>query len=238
MPTALLYLLLVGSLALSGCQPAAVEDRAFGERVRAYLLAHPEVLEQMSERLQARRQNEAALAAVSEIKKNRNALERDVRDFVANPSGKVTVVEFYDYQCGYCKMAAPHMAELIRAHPDVRFVFKEFTIFGPVSEYAARMVMAAQASGKYLDLHLALMAEKPLSLAAVDRIVAAQGLDVAALRKTAQAPAVSRRMADVQSLAHTLRLEGTPAFVVGDLLIPGADMEAVEAAIRQAKGRS
>jgi thiol-disulfide isomerase/thioredoxin len=98
--------------------------------------------------------------------KYRQALERDPRDFVANPNGSITVVEFFDYRCGYCKLAAPQIVELIQKNPDVRFVFKDFVIFGHDSEVAARMVLGAKDQGKSIELHKRLMAEKSLDAAA------------------------------------------------------------------------
>jgi len=98
---------LAALLSLTACQKA--EDVAFGQKVRAYLLAHPEVIEEAVQKLQEKKQVEAANIAKVGLVKHRDALERDPRDFVANPNGKITVVEFFDYRCGYCKVSAPEV---------------------------------------------------------------------------------------------------------------------------------
>ena len=172
------------------------------------------------------------------IETHRAALERDPRDFVINPNGKVTVVEFFDYRCGFCKMAEPELAKLIQANPDVRFVFKEFVIFGAQSEAAARAAIGARAQGKYYDLHQRFMAEKALDAAALPRLMLASGVDVDKAKAAGAQDQVTRQLADVHTLAQQLGVEGTPAFFIGDTMIPGADMEAVKAAIAQAKSKA
>lgn len=221
------------SAAGAACSQA---DPGFDAKVRDYLLRHPEVLEEALTKLEAERQAEQVAAAGQAIARERQALIADARDPSIGPKdAKVTVVEFSDYRCGYCKLAAPEMVELIRANPDVRFVFKEFPIFGATSEYAAKAALVAAKSGKYLPVHAALMAEKNLDQAAVDRVLTANGLDPAAVRAEGQKPEYARYFADKHALAGRLNIQGTPAFVIGDVLVPGADMEAVKAAIAAAK---
>jgi protein-disulfide isomerase len=226
-------LALAAALALSGCQKAS--DDVFGQRVRAYLLAHPEVIREAAMKLNDNERIAAAKASTDAIGKYRAQLERDPRDFVANPNGKVTVVEFFDYRCGYCKLAAPEVVKIIRDNPDIRFVFKEMPIFGEVSDTASKIALTAPAKSKALDLYQGWMAEKALDEAAIDRHLASAGLDPAAVRKASADPAIARHIADTHALATALKIEGTPAFVVGDTLIPGADMAALRAAITVAK---
>lgn len=225
------------STGMAACsQPATPKvDEAFGQKVRAYLLAHPEVLMEVSEKLQQKQAAESAAKSQGAIAKHRQAIERDPRDFVANPNGTITVTEFFDYKCGYCKLAAPHVIEIIEKNPDVRFVFKEFVIFGRDSEAAARMTVGAQAQGKALAVHKGLMAEKSLDAAAVERIAKAAGVDVAKAKTDGAAQAVTQQLQDVQSLAQALHIEGTPAFIIGDKMIPGADMNALKLAIEEAR---
>lgn len=226
------------ALPLAACsQPAqeSASDREFGQRVRAYLLAHPEVLEEATQALQVKRQNEQMAAAKAGITRHRDRIERDPRDFVANPNGKVTVTEFYDYNCGYCKLAAPEMTALIRENPDVRFVFKEFVIFGPLSDRAAHAALLSKPSGRYLQVHNAMMAEKPLTEAAIDRILRQNGIDPALLNDARALQPHLKHVADNAALAQQLAIDGTPAFIVGDTMIPGADIPALKAAIAAAK---
>lgn len=224
----------IAALSLIGCGQANA-DKAFGEKVHAYLIEHPEVLVEMSNKLQAKQAAEKASSAKGAINKYRQALERDPRDFVANPNGSITVVEFFDYRCGYCKLAAPQIVDLIQKNPDVRFVFKDFVIFGHDSEVAARMVLGAKDQGKTIELHKRLMAEKSLDAAAVMRIAQAMGINLTKARAVGESEAVTQHLADTHALAEALAIEGTPAFFVGDTMIPGADMHALNLAIDQAR---
>jgi protein-disulfide isomerase len=225
--------LALSSMLLGACTPKP--DKEFGEKVRAYLLEHPEVLLEVSAKLEQKQAAKTAETGRKAIGQFRQAIERDPRDFVANPNGSVTVTEFFDYRCGYCKLAAPEVVKLIQENPDVRFVFKDFVIFGHDSEAAARLFLGAKDQGKDLALHQALMAEKNLDEAAALRIAGGLGLDVAKARAAGASQATTQHLADTHGLAQSLAIEGTPAFIVGDKLIPGADMAALKLAIAQAK---
>ena len=221
----------VCALALAGCSKPQ-EDKAFGEKVRAYLLEHPEVIQEAIGKLQdkqiaqAREQYKAAIVA------NRQALERDPRDFVANPNGKITVTEFYDYRCAHCINAAPKVLDLIKANPDIRFVFKELPIFGAESDRAARAAIAVKAKGgDYVGLYQAFMSARPLNDGVIDATLRKNGIEPAAI----DTPEANRQLADIQKLASKLGIEGTPAFVVGDRLIPGEDIDALKAGIAAAR---
>ena len=225
--------LCASTLALAACDRGP--DDAFGEKVRAYLLENPEVIEEAVQKLGEKREIEAAQAATSAIETHRAALEQDPRDFVANPKGTITVTEFFDYRCGYCKIAATEMASIIEENPDVRVVFKEFPIFGEQSDETAAIMLTDLAKPKTLELHERLMGEKSLDDAALDRHLRAVGIDPAAAREAAQAPAIQQQLVDTHELAASLGINGTPAFVIGNRLISGADMEAVKAAITAAQ---
>ncbi len=228
-----LAVLLAATVALGACSRTA--DEAFGERVRAYLLENPEVIEEAVQKLSEKREIEAAQAASSVLATKRAALEQDPRDFVANPQGTITVTEFFDYRCGYCKVAAVEMAKIIAENPDVRVVFKEFPIFGEQSDETAAIMLTDLVKPKTLELHDRLMAERSLDDAAIDRHLRAVGIDPAAARKAAQAPEIQKQLEETHELAASLGINGTPAFVIGDRLIAGADMESVKAAITAAQ---
>jgi protein-disulfide isomerase len=236
MTPALRLLALAAAISLSACQKT--DDAAFGQKVHAYLLAHPEVLREASEKLAENDRMSAMKASTDAISKYRGQLERDPRDFVANPGGKVTVVEFFDYRCGYCKLAAPEVVKLIEQNPDVRFVFKEFPIFGEVSDTAAKVSLTRGGKGKGLEIYKSLMSEKALDDAALDRHLAEVGVDAANARKEATHPLIERQILDTHALAVALKIDGTPAFIVGDTMIPGADLPALKAAIAAAKSAS
>jgi len=225
--------LTASALTLAGCQKA--DDAVFGKRVHAYLMAHPEVIQEAAQKLQENQQAEAAKASTAAIAKFRPQLERDPRDIVLNPNGKVTVVEFFDYRCGYCKLAAPEVAKIIEQNPDIRFVFKQFPIFGEVSDTAAKIALTPAAKAKALQLYKSWMGEKALDDTLLDRDLTAAGIDPAQARKASADPTITQQLLETRALATSLKLEGTPAFVVGDTLIPGADLTALRTAINIAK---
>jgi protein-disulfide isomerase len=224
------------AIALAGCGKA---DPTFDQRVHDYILAHPEVIQEAIDKLQQKQQAEADAQTRKAIAQNRQAIEHDPRDFVANPNGKITVTEFYDYRCPHCVNAAPAVVGLIKDNPDVRFVFKEFPIFGATSERAAEGAIAlARAHGDYVGLYRDFMAARPLDDAAIDRILAAHGVTAAMLQDQGLARDATAQLADVRKLAIGLGIEGTPAFIIGDTLVPGEDMDAVRAAIQAQRGHS
>lgn len=231
----LIALAATSAIALAGCQK--VDDQVFGQRVRAYLLEHPEVIQEAVEKLQEKQQAEAAKAAQAGLAKHRKELEHDPRDFVANPDGGVTVVEFFDYRCGYCKLAAPEVLKLISENPDVRFVFKEFPIFGGESNVAAQVALSPAGKPKTLELYRRFMAEKSLDEAGIDRILREVGVDPATAKAGGETPEVQQQIRDIHELAQALQIEGTPAFIVGDTLISGADIAALKRAIAEARAK-
>jgi protein-disulfide isomerase len=233
---------LLAILLLTACSktpaPTAQSEEAFGEQVRAYLLKHPEVIEEANAKLNEARRQQALAQSSKVIAAQKAALEHDPHDFVANPDGKVTVVEFFDYRCPYCKASQPEVESLIEHNKDIRFVFKEFPILPDpdgkigVSLRAARAALAAADAGKYERVHDALMDEKPLDDVAITRIMKANGLDPA---KATASTAYDQHLKDVHELALAINATGTPAFVVGDTLIEGNQMDALTAAIEAAR---
>jgi protein-disulfide isomerase len=227
----------LAALALGGCQR---DDAGFDAKVKAYLMAHPDELRAAIDNMQAK--DEAAEEAAADRKARgslpalRAALERDPRDFVANPNGKVTVTEFYDYRCPHCINIAPKVVGLIRSRPDVRFVFKEMPIFGATSEHAARAAFAARQQGKdYVGLYEALMGDHALDDAAIDRIAAAKGVSVAQMNAPATQAADAQHLSDISDLFKALGFEGTPGFVVRNEFIRGEDFDGLVDAINKAE---
>ena len=205
----------------AGCSQETTADKVFGDKIKAYLMRHPEVLEEAMGQLQAKRDADAQREAHVQLGANRSLLERDPDDFVANPNGKITVVEFFDYKCTYCKASSQAVLDMIAKNPDVRFVFKEMPILTDTSNHASVAQLAAnRVNGKYLDLFGALMAEKALDDAGVQRIMGEHGVDMAKLDPRAKA-AADKHIAENKALAKSIGVEGTPAFIVGDHMIAG-----------------
>ncbi|HZZ35828.1 MAG TPA: DsbA family protein, partial [Caulobacteraceae bacterium] len=216
-----------------------------GERVRTYLLAHPEVLREVARKLDEKDAAAAQAHKVAEVAKIqaklpqfRAAIEHDPRDFVANPGGKITLTQFYDYHCPYCKSIAPSIVEIIRSNPDVRVVFKEAVIFGPKSEHAAAAALAVKASGgDYLGFYEAMMKADAKTDADVDALALAHGATAANLKSPQLAQASRQQILDTQNLFRNIGLEGTPGYVIGDTVIPGAYLQDLSIAIAEARGR-
>jgi protein-disulfide isomerase len=230
---------LVGVLLVDACGPSPTDDKTFDAKVKAYILGHPEVVGDAIQKLQAKMAADDAAAqakASAQLPLLRAAVERDPHDFVANPAGAITVTEFYDYRCPHCINAAPKVLSLIKDNPDVRVVFKEMPIFGPVSEHAARAALAVKAAGgDYLGAYGSLMETRPLDDETIDQIALRFGARASDLRSH---PAADTQLARTTALFNKLDLGGTPAFIVGDVIIPGEDMDAVSAAIAKARGKS
>jgi protein-disulfide isomerase len=237
-------LLLVLILGLAAALPASAEDvapadqAAFEARVRAYLLAHPEVIVEALNELEKRQQAEAEIKQKQTIVDQRDALYSSTGDPVAgNPDGAVTVVEFFDYRCPYCKAVARDMIETLEAEGDVRIVFKEFPILGPDSQTAAKAALAADRQGKYLPFHQALMDHKgTLDRDTILDIAEEVGLDLELLEVDMESPEVATIIARTLALAEALDIGGTPAFIIGDALVPGAvDMKTLKDLVAKAR---
>jgi len=194
------------------------------EIVRQLLREEPELVLEALQVLRERQKQAEAEARRDAVRAHHDALVNDPDSPVGgNPQGDVTVVEFFDYRCPYCRAAAPLVRRLLETDPGVRLVYKEWPILGPESEYAARMALAVHriAPERYGELHARLYAGKEVTRESVRRLVAELGLDPDAVERESESPAVKAELADVAQLADALGLSGTPAFVVGDHLIPG-----------------
>tara|TARA_R110002110_G_scaffold2863_6_gene14444 strand:+ start:2746 stop:3591 length:846 start_codon:yes stop_codon:yes gene_type:complete len=197
--------------------------RAFEGVVRDYLLKNPAIIREAMEVLQAQEEAEKQAAAAQALKQYRAELLQNADSPVGgNPKGDITVVEFFDYNCGYCKRVAPAVAAVLRNDPNVRVVYKEFAILGPQSIVAARAALAAKRQGKYREFHDAMMSAEQADADSVTATARALGLDYAKLVKDMEDPAINAQLERNYRLATALGINGTPAFVIGDRLVPGA----------------
>ena len=185
---------------------------------------------------EARQKSGATRGTIAELGQ---ALTRTPGDPVAgNPNGDVTVVEFYDVRCPYCRRMVPVIAELIRRDPGVRVVYKDFPILGPASTLAARALLAAHKQGGYLKLHAALMTGSPsLDQDALRGVAGRIGLDWDRLQRDMGDPDIMGRINANLALGRRLDLQGTPAYVIGENVLPGAvDLSDLMAAVAAARG--
>lgn len=214
----------------------------FENRVRAYLVDNPEILDEMLQARQAREQQMSSQAVNDAIAADPGLLAHDPRDPAMGPDAgqaAVTVVQFFDYRCPGCKAVAPAFLALAEANPDVRFVFKEWPILDrgedTVSSEAARAALAAHAQGRYLPVHQALMAEPGLDAAAIDRVLADNGVNPGAARAVRDSDGVVAHVDDIHRTARGLNLMGTPTFIVNGRAVDGVDPAGLARAIAQAR---
>lgn len=208
-----------------------------GEALRANPLVLRDAFEALRE-AETRDRDGAARAAIAQ---HNDALFRDPADPVrGNPGAPITLVEFFDVRCPYCKQLHLAMGDLVRRNPDVRVVLKDLPVLGPNSVLAARALLAAQRQGKYEALHGALLRlrEDPTE-PVIRREAEKAGLDWPRLRREMDDPGIAARIAANRRLAEALRLEGTPAVVVGETLIPGAvDLATLERLVGEQRERA
>jgi protein-disulfide isomerase len=188
--------------------------------VHDYLIQKPEVLVEALQVLQ-RKQYEHAEQTVKQTQQHAaqyaTPLFRQSNDPAAgNPNGKVTIVEFFDYQCPHCVDMAPVIDAIVKANPDVRIIFKEFPIRGPMSDFASRAALAANKQGKYVEFsHGLLTANQPLTQEVVFKIAKDSGVDVDQLKKDMADKHIDDQLKSNLKLAKDLKLFGTPAFFIG-----------------------
>jgi len=210
----------------------------FEQRVRNYLLAHPEVISDALNRLEAKQGEQDAAAAQAALKAHAAEVFQDPDSPVSgNPNGNVTLVEFFDYNCPYCKMMSPLMAQAEAADPQLRIVYKEFPILGPGSVFAAKAALAANTQGTYVAFHRALYQvrghiEEPQVL----EVARTVGLNVDRMKTDMKDAALDSLLEKNVNLAQTLHITGTPGFVAGDQVTTGAtDLKTFQALIAKAR---
>lgn len=202
-------------------------DRAaFQQEVRTYLLAHPEVLVEAIKELDARQAAQQEQSDVQLVKSNADALFKDGYSFVGgNPDGNVTLVEFLDYRCAYCRKAYDEVSQLVKGDGNIRFVVKEFPILGQQSEISSRYaiaVMQADGPAAYAKVHDALMTFRgEVNATSLTELSAKFGLDAKDLLARMNSDAVTQVITENRSLGDTMQISGTPTFVLADQMIRG-----------------
>lgn len=192
--------------------------------VANYLNAHPEVVSQAISRLRERERAAQLESERAAIKAKAAAIFDDPTDPVlGNPKGDVTVVEFFDYRCPYCKASQPNITAALRKDGNIRLVLKEFPILGSDSVLAARAALASRKQSKYEVFHTSLLeSQHSLDPQTIFSLAEAAGLDVKRLAEDMKDPAIDALIKKNYALAEALRIHGTPTFIIGDQLVPGA----------------
>ena len=222
----------VSLFALSPAMAFEIETMSDAERdifrseIRAYLVENPEVLMEAIGVLESRRNQEAAVADIDMLNDNRDAIFNDGYSYVGgNLDGDVTIVEFMDYRCGFCKRAFPAVEELISSDGNIRFIVKEFPILGEQSTLAARYAIAAQmvsGDAAYKEVHNGLMTwAGEINLASLGRIGRNTSVDHDAVIAKMDDDAVTAIIDSNRALAQALEIQGTPSFVMGEAFVRG-----------------
>ena len=246
--TAVAAVLLVFGIAAPGVVPASAQGFSDAQRgeieriIKDYLLKHPEVLQEAIAELEKRQQAVDAEKGKAAVKQNAELLFSSPRQVtVGNLQGDVTMVEFFDYNCGYCKRALTDMTNLMKADPKLKVVLKEFPVLGPGSVEAAQVATAVRmqdrSGKKYLEFHPKLLsgrgqADRARALAVAKDV----GLDVARLEKDMASDEVRASLQESMQLADKLGLNGTPSYVIGPSVVIGAvGYEALKEKIESAR---
>ena len=207
---------------------SAVDQARVETVVRDYVLAHPEIIPQAMQRLQEGETGKTIAANRAQI------VEPFDGAWAGNPKGDVTLVEYFDYNCGYCRSSLPTIAALIERDPNVKIVFREWPILSEESVTAAKISLAAAAQGKFKVFHDALYAAGPVTAESITVTARASGIDMAqaaALRPRAEAEIAANR-----AVAQKLGLTGTPSWVIGNRAVSAAlPLEELEKAIKDAR---
>lgn len=232
---------------LSWAQVAAAQDASFTPQqqdqvksiVRQYLIDHPEVIKEAIEALQERESKSKLQSQADALKSHYDAVFKDPSAPVAgNPRGDVTIVEFFDYRCPYCKRVAEPLAGLLKSDPGIRLVYKEFPILADDSILAAQAALAANKQGKYEAFHQALMAHKGgYDESVLRQIATAIGIDADQMMKDMDDDAAKASIVANRDLAEALQINSTPTFIIGDQIIAGAiPIEDMAQLIKKARG--
>jgi protein-disulfide isomerase len=225
----LLICLLAGSLAaapLAGAADAVspAQKSAIEQIIHDYILQHPELVIQALQSAEDKAKAEAEERVRATLVEKRQELLADPTSPIAgNPKGDVTVVEFFDYRCPYCKQVEPSLEALLREDREIRIIYKELPILGKDSVYATRVALAARKQAKYEAFHAAMMAAKgQIDEKIVLQVAASAGLDIERVKADMKSPEIDDIIQRNFDLAQALDIHGTPAFIIGGEMVPGA----------------
>ncbi len=221
-------ILTVGASASSAQSISGAQRSEIEKIIREYLIQHPEVLQEAMAELEKKQAADEAAKAQAAVKDNAETIFNSSRQVVTgNPQGDVTFVEFFDYNCGYCKRAMEDMFALMKSDPKLKVVLKEFPVLGPGSVEAARVAVAVRMQDKtgkkYMDFHQKLLtgrgqADKARALAVAKEV----GLDVPRIERDMASDEVKVTLEESLKLAEKLGLNGTPSYVIGENVVIGA----------------
>jgi len=209
-----------------------------GFMVRKGLMSHPAMLYEASAELNAQNEADKAKTMATAIKSKHASLFNDKSDPVlGNPNAKIKIVEFLDYNCGYCRAATPVLKDFLAKNPDVAIIIKEYPVINQNSRPLAAFALGAAQSGKYEAVHYALMTEQVGSETEMTALLGKLGLDPASVRADAASAEVKAHIDRVLQLGADLSITGTPTFIIGDTAIDGAKLEDLEKAVKAVRSQ-
>jgi protein-disulfide isomerase len=218
--------LLLGAPTQAADAKTPLDKQAVEKILRDILRENPEIVVDAIEAYRAKQEAAKQEKARETLASKREELENGLLlPIGGNPKGTVTIVEFFDYQCGYCKRVFPSILSLLESDKTIKYVFKEFPILGPVSLLASRAALAVwkMDKSKYVPFHTALMSSRGgLNQDKIMRLARETGIDPVSLQAHMQDPGIQEALQKNIELAQALNINGTPAFIIGDQIVPGA----------------
>src|SRR5580693_4832609 len=233
-----------GFFAAAGAPPIQAADVPTEKRqeieaiIHDYLIHNPDVMIEAIRGAEDKLNREADANATTVLSDRRTEIFDDPATPVGgNPQGDVTIVEFFDYRCPYCKQAQPALQALLDQDHELRFVYKEMPVLGAPSVTAAHAALAARLQGKYEFFHAAMMGTKgQITDEVVYQVAGSVGLDVDRLKRDMAAPEIEQALKANLALASALEIRGTPGFIIGEHIVPGAiDLEALKNLVADAR---
>ncbi len=221
--------------AVPAAATTTIEKSAIEAIIKDYIMNNPTVIMDSVDQFQKRTMREKSAGA---IKTNEQYLSKDDgAPFLGNPDGDVKVIEFFDYNCGYCKKVLPELIQLTEKDKNVKIIFKDIPILGPTSETAAKWAVAAHMQKKYFPFHKNMMDHKgPINDEVLEKAAKDAGVDVEKLKKDIEGTEVLMQIEKNSALAGQLGITGTPAFVIGEDIVPGAlPIEEMERLVQEAR---
>jgi protein-disulfide isomerase len=208
--------------------------------VRNYLIENPEVIFEAVDAMKNKDEGQRLVKMRDKAKQHEAQLYAEAEPLVAgNPKGDVTIVEFFDYRCPYCRKVKKTVTDLLNQDGNIKLILKEFPILSPESEMAAQVAIAAAAQGKYWDVHLAFMGAEDLNEERIFALAKEAGADITRLKADLKDPKIAKRLAATQDLARSIGIDATPTFFIGDEPSTGAqtldELKKAVAAARKAK---
>jgi protein-disulfide isomerase len=223
---------------LRAAEISPAQRQAIEGIIHDYLMQNPDVLIEALRGAEDKMNREADAKASKVLSERRSEIFDDPATPVGgNPRGDVTIVEFFDYRCPYCKQVLPSLQTLLKEDHNLRFIYKEMPVLGPASVTAAQAALASQRQGKYEAFHNAMMGTKgQITEETVFKVAGSVGLDVGRLKQDMAAPEIERAIKNNLALADALNIRGTPGFIIGNHVVPGAlDLEALKDMVAEAR---